>query len=506
MKKMKLALILLICAFLAFGAFACADDTTDGGGTDYDPQPNNGDVIAPPEEEMPYVAKLLPNIPSDLDFGEYDFRIFFRSEEENIVLFSGDIHAEELTGEAINDAVFMRNRYLEEKFNFTITGIPSSSGGIGWADAGTVRRFVQAGDDVFDVVVTRMSEVANLMTTNTIVDFNEIPYIDLTQPWWNQALAEQISIGPHVFGVAGDLIATHSNALRVIFHNKHMVEELALDCPYELVRTGQWTLEKFYSMIQDVSQDLTGDGIMGINDQYGFLIQGGSTIKMFYATGHDFTTRDENNIPIPLLPDVRAMSVLNMLNQILTTTDAIMFDFNFVGIDPRGSEYVLMTTFADNRGLFFGEILQLAERMRAYDIYFGILPPPKADEHQENYMAWADGWCLNMIVVPITNTDLVRTGQILEAMAAESRYTVRPAYYYIALTSQFARDEESSEMLDIIIANPVISLDEAFNWGMHGAISGDLRYGRDSFASSIERVERNQERQMERAIERIMGW
>ena len=247
-------------------------------------------------------------------------------------------------------------------------------------------------------------------------------------------------------------------------------------------------------MIQDVSADLDGDGIMGINDRFGFLVQGGASIAMFYSAGQHVITRDEDNLPMPLPPDTVTITVLQRIFDILRSPDMVMFDQDF------GGHVALMNTFADNRGLFFAEILHLAERMRAEEIYFGILPPPKADIHQENHMVWADGWCLNMLVVPITNRDMARTGKILELMAFESMTTTRPAFYDIALVSQFARDEESSEMLDIIIANQVISLCEALGWGMHGAISTELSTRRGNFSSAIEAFSRVHERNIDNFI------
>jgi hypothetical protein len=99
---------------------------------------------------------------------------------------------------------------------------------------------------------------------------------------------------------------------------------------------------------------------------------------------------------------------------------------------------------------------------------------------------------------------LERTGQILEAMAAESKYTVLPAYYEKTLQGKYARDDDSLEMLDIIIANKVISLDEAFGWGMHREIQDALFTRRGDFASLIERNADRQATAIQRSVDRIM--
>ena len=56
----------------------------------------------------------------------------------------------------------------------------------------------------------------------------------------------------------------------------------------------------------------------------------------------------------------------------------------------------------------------------------------------------------DILAVPITATNLERTGIITEALSAESYKRVIPAYYETALKTKYARDDESVQMLDMI--------------------------------------------------------
>jgi hypothetical protein len=60
--------------------------------------------------------------------------------------------------------------------------------------------------------------------------------------------------------------------------------------------------------------------------------------------------------------------------------------------------------------------------------------------------------------VPVGQEDLSRTGSILEAMAAESMFTLKPAYYDIALKGKYIRDEDSEDMLDLIFDSKIYDL------------------------------------------------
>ena len=54
------------------------------------------------------------------------------------------------------------------------------------------------------------------------------------------------------------------------------------------------------------------------------------------------------------------------------------------------------------------------------------------------------------------------TGAVLEALSYESRQTVIPAYYEIALKGKYARDPESVEMLDLIFAGRIYDLGDTY--------------------------------------------
>ena len=81
---------------------------------------------------------------------------------------------------------------------------------------------------------------------------------------------------------------------------------------------------------------------------------------------------------------------------------------------------------------------------------YGILPYPKFDESQEKYMSGAmDNY--TVLGIPITVSDPEMASIITEALNAESYKQLFPAYYDTALKVKYMRDEESIEMLDIIM-------------------------------------------------------
>jgi hypothetical protein len=91
---------------------------------------------------------------------------------------------------------------------------------------------------------------------------------------------------------------------------------------------------------------------------------------------------------------------------------------------------------------------------------------------------------------------------ILEDLSAESRYTLQPAYYDLNLQGKFMRDEESREMLDIILANTAYDIGYIYDFGNFAMTV--VFFGRDrrtDYASAFERHEPRMLRDIERTIE-----
>jgi hypothetical protein len=164
--------------------------------------------------------------------------------------------------------------------------------------------------------------------------------------------------------------------------------------------------------------------------------------------------------------------------------------------------------FGNNQALFYMQIMELVVRLRAMEIDFGVLPYPKLDASQENYYSTVGSWHSGFICVPIGQEDQSRTGAILEALAAESMYTLLPAYYDIALKGKLVRDEESEEMLDLIFGSKVFDLGWIYQIGNYNEeIMNQLRNNRRDFTSMYERGHGRAERNIERineAFENIM--
>ena len=100
----------------------------------------------------------------------------------------------------------------------------------------------------------------------------------------------------------------------------------------------------------------------------------------------------------------------------------------------------------------------------------------------------------------MTNTDLERTGIILEAITYESSKTSYPAYIETSIKTKYSRDEDSIAMLDLIFENRTYDLGIIFNWGSCSDFYNGLLVASPDYASSAAKNVEKYTSEMEKTI------
>jgi hypothetical protein len=95
---------------------------------------------------------------------------------------------------------------------------------------------------------------------------------------------------------------------------------------------------------------------------------------------------------------------------------------------------------------------------------YGMIPIPKYDEAQKDYYSWM-GIAAPSAMIPKSNENPERTGLVLDAMSAVSSTVLMDAYYEVTVRRKASRDEESTEMLELMRKNRVFDLASVYNWG-----------------------------------------
>ncbi|MGI6202847.1 MAG: hypothetical protein ACOYID_05530 [Eubacteriales bacterium] len=445
-------------------------------------------------------TRVYPELP-DMDFDGYTFKVLHWYVTGWDHRMNKDIFAEVETGDPINDAVYKRNSIINDKYNvnFSIQNEPHNE------VISMTQKFVNAGEDAYDVVYARMVDVTSLLTGGYFLDLNTLPYVDFSKPWWDHNSVERLSVLGKLYLVASDINIIDKDATAAIAFNKQYAAEEQLPNLYELVENGTWTMDKMMSLYKGKSRDLNGDGqIDADNDVYAFLGKHDVAASFFLGGGGSFVSKDENDEPYLSFESERNYNIAQKIFD-------IMYDehhfYNQHLMQKTIDDYAFEQLFPNGHGLFYWMRLDNVTTMRASETDFGILPIPKYDEAQTRYYSMVSVHTSGLITVPKTAQDPGRTGFILEALSAESKYTLIPAYIEVALKGKYVRDNESEAMLDLIFATRTYDLGDVFNFGsLAGDWIGIAGTGNRDVASFYARHEKAAQKAIDKFIEQLQKY
>ena len=496
-----LAFVLIISTILTL-LVSCGNDnsnTTDGNGDAAQNTDENGggDSQDGEVETETEVVKIEPSLP-EKTFDGHEF-MFLLKGDNYAEWASLDIASDGETGEIINDAIFRRNTYVEEKYDVKIAWNLNSD------PVGVFRRSFRAGDSEYDLIMPALPDAANLAAEGMFYDMNQMPNTDLSAIWWDQQGVKEFSIGNRLYYCTSDLSFTAIDTIWIMMFNKTMIQDYGLEDPYTVVKNGEWTYDKLESMIKDVSKDLNSDGKIDEFDVVGFVAPIDRYVRaMVLSGGESFTEKTSDDYFTFKQPSAKFLEIYDRTMQLMHSNYDVL-DINRIKVLGNSPHIwgVATDMFAENRILFFSEVMQNIFRLRQSDADFGIIPLPKYSKEQEFVPHYVFVDTTTVSAVPANAPDIERTSIILEALTAESTYTVMPAYYEVSLKTKLSRDEQSGEMIDLIRASRTYDLASVYNFGgIYSALTNAINQNRVSYQTAIEAIQAKIDAGVEKIVDK----
>ena len=436
-------------------------------------------------------ARIEPVLP-DTRWEGYKFRVLTRG-DTNVHWKSKDIAATEENGDVINDAVYKRNMKIYDRFGVEMVDIPNPEGA--WGLASTVRTSVMAASDDYDMVASSYGDaVKSLCTEGMLMELHNVPYMDLSKPWYDQNANEQLSIEGKLFGTTGDMLIMDNEATYGILFNKKLAGDYGFEDFYSMVKDGTWTIDYMTECARIAAKDLDGDGVMSEKDQWGCIGEPFNTYMVGF--GVQACEKDKDDSPVFTVSGERFHDSFVKAIGLNRDDKVTMFSDNFKEADVFAD--VIDPAFSEGRVLFNVAGLVRVTVFRSMETDFGILPMPKLDKDQKEYNSIVSISNANSISIP-TTADAERSGAVIEALSAESYYTLTPAYYDTVLKTKAARDEASSDMLDIIFANRIFDVAAMYDWGGIISAINNLK-NEDKLTSTVDSKLKSAQKELEKTI------
>ncbi len=439
----KFLAILLVLSMLCASVIACSDspdneDTDDvaAGGTGTD------DGVG---EDGEYTTDMTSE--EMLQWSGTTFNV--RSVELSNARMQLDF--EEMTDDPVDLAVYYRTAHLEQVMGIDfVEYVEADYYSSGFVSVDTL---VEGGSSDYHMLNVRCIESIASWANGNIYSFEELKYVNLEKGYWAQDLNPGLTLlGEQYIAVGAADLNVYDFMFTLLF-SKQVFAERGLPNLYELVESGDWTVDKMSEVMSSSYFDENSSDTRDSSDFYGYLADNRMVIPHFLVSCEALSvTKDEDDYPNVNFDDEHFYDVLQKVFVIMW--DEENWFENYTGDNDVPSQCIQM--FSQNQALFLDCSFNFVPSLRSMETDFGIIPYPKWDKDQENYYSRVSYFY--SIVVPNTCPDVDLTSAVLEIMNCYSANVVIPAYYDQSLQGKIARDEESQAMLDIIFNHRVADL------------------------------------------------
>ena len=164
---------------------ACSETTSE------DPANVSSEVSADAAETVPEEVEVNPleELPVE-DYGGANYHILGDTNSNWWII---SLNSEEITGEIINDTVYERNQFVEERYNVNVTSQETT------AAVTELQMAVQANSDDYSVVWERINTLIPTAQAGNLKNLKGFSAFNLEAPWWDVDSVKALAINDKLF-------------------------------------------------------------------------------------------------------------------------------------------------------------------------------------------------------------------------------------------------------------------------------------------------------------------
>ena len=247
------------------------------------------------------------------------------------------------------------------------------------------------------------------------------------------------------FFCSGDIATSLLWYMDAVFYNKELYGTyyLGQPTPMDMVEANEWTFETLFTLTKDIFVP-SADGA-DVNANYGISVYETDIDAFQIAAGITSLEKTEDGgLRISeAWNSQRCADACEAVGNFLTSTGV----FHGTDKETRG-------IFFDERSMFHVDrVLIVAGQDNTdtgkVDFEYGLVPMPKFEASQENYMTNI-GNSFSVYAVNANSKKATSAVLTLEAMASENYRSVTPAVFEVAMKQRYSSDAQSSTMFDIL--------------------------------------------------------
>ena len=409
--------------------------------------------VTPPSTTPIIPAGPIGNLDSNINLNEKEYIFLSRGHAS----YADEVCVDSSAGDPIDDAVMKRKNDVERKLKCKIKNVKVNETATGTSENGdyaviTELKKTMGPDCSYDIIAASAYTAFENTATGMCTNLKDVAHIDLSQDYWAPYFNENASIGNAQYFATGSISLSLRRMIFVTFFNKELAEDRDIENLYDVVNEGRWTLDYQAEILANTWSEEDGENGKTEGDFYGLVTNSHICVDPYW-TACDVKILVKNNENFfEIQPETGKLdSILNKLKDIYKDSQT----YAFIGESGDKDQDKIRKKFTDEEAIMATlRLIEVeAEDFRNMDAEYGIIPIPKFDEAQKNYYSHAHDQFIVYGIVNKANANFDNVGAVLECMAIESERTVKNAYFEIALKGKYSKDQQSWDMLDMIVRN-----------------------------------------------------
>lgn len=374
----------------------------------------------------------------------------------------------DMNGSVVEQVVYRRAAECETYLGISLL-YKEQNGSYNGSVIEDVSNLITAGSCPYDMIVIGLN--AGILGRDISILYNvlEMDSVNVDHNWWVQDTLEQVSMNGQLYFLSGDACMSTYGYLGCVFANLEVSKKFQQNVDYfELVEQKEWTMDRFFSLFQDVSSDIDEVPGIGHDDVFGWANVSTGVRVMWSSCGLSLFSRNELTDEIQLKSglDQKMLLLTEKLKDAYDASNS--FYFGNTIMDKANQAFVT------DRCLFYSYYVYRARSFIVDGINssFAILPLPLYDEEQEDYIS-TNISAYNALFFPSSLKNPSLAGKVAEFMGWSGKRIIIPTYYetYLQLRST-GKEEKNVAMLNLIRDKLRISPNELY--GVIDDIIGNL--------------------------------
>lgn len=436
--KRAAAIVLALAILLSFGGCGGKDETpgADTGAVTDSPVASDDtgdDYTVVKNNFYDDVRRHLNSIGSE----DYEGAVFL------IATPASELFNEDECGAVMSRAVDERNARVESKLHVTISAKKY--------DIDTLYSVAYnanlANDYFADIIMVPQYYIGQFASSGMLFNLNSLPFSDYSAGYNIDSGASAAMGASDGYALAG-WASLQPDGLPCVFFNKAAAEASGLESPYELVKRGEWTWDKFFEYTAAVP-DINGK----LDAPVASWATQNSSLNMadivYASEGNKFINAGlGNSATVAITYDGSLHSVTN--GQRL-----------YGEPNKHADSMSAFDTFSNGGSLFFIDSMGMMKDLAASNTVWGVLPIPKGSAEQETYCSLAPADSL-FFAVPANTKNAEEVSLVMASLNAASLGYMVDAYVTDAMC-YYLRDNASVEMVEKVCYG--VTYDMAYSFG-----------------------------------------